>query len=206
MITNCSITSIYKCFLQTYNCKYMIKLTVVTKQKHNSSQFCLQTQENYILRLRVYNCYCSFNQFQEKNLQAVRLFLLCIFNAYKKKIQILQITSTAYSVQIAQLMIRKHINSAIKDKHYWSMNKILTNIKVSGLDLQHIGLWGEVLLDINSVRGLAKQRGVVVDVQDMDTDQFDGRPLGRALVPDLDGQGEGGRGLSVQGCLYTQQP
>lgn len=54
MITNCSITSIYKCFLQTYNCKYMIKLTVVTKQKHNSSQFCLQTQENYILRLRVY--------------------------------------------------------------------------------------------------------------------------------------------------------
>lgn len=61
MITNCSITSIYKCFLQTYNCKYMIKLTVVTKQKHNSSQFCLQTQENYILRLLVYNCYCSFN-------------------------------------------------------------------------------------------------------------------------------------------------
>lgn len=58
MITNCSITSIYKC---TNNCKYMIKLTVVTKQKHNSSQFCLQTQENYILRLRVYNCYCSFN-------------------------------------------------------------------------------------------------------------------------------------------------
>lgn len=89
-------------------------------------------------------------------MQAVRLFLLCIFNAYKKKIQILQITSTAYSVQIAQLMIRKHIYSAIKDKHYWSMNKILTNIKVSGLDLQHIGLWGEVLLDINSVRGLAK--------------------------------------------------
>lgn len=89
-------------------------------------------------------------------MQAVRLFLLCIFNAYKKKIQILQITSTAYSVQIAQLMIRKHINSAIKDKHYWPMNKILTNIKVSGLDLQHIGLWGEVLLDINSVRGLAK--------------------------------------------------
>lgn len=86
------------------------------------------------------------------------------------------------------------------------MNKILTNIKVSGLDLQHIGLWGEVLLDINSVRGLAKQRGVVVDVQDMDADQFDGRPLGRALVPDLDGQGEGGRGLSVQGRLYTQQP
>lgn len=74
----------------------------------------------------------------------------------KKKIQILQITSTAYSVQIAQLMIRKHINSAIKVTHYWSMNKILTNIKVSGLDLQHIGLWGEVLLDINSVRGLAK--------------------------------------------------
>lgn len=61
MITNCSITSIYKCFLQTYNCKYMIKLTVVTKQKLNSSQFCLQTQENNILRLRVYNCYCSFN-------------------------------------------------------------------------------------------------------------------------------------------------
>lgn len=89
-------------------------------------------------------------------MQAVRLFLLCIFNAYKKKIQILQITSTAYSVQIAQLMIRKHINSAIKVTHYWSMNKILTNIKVSGLDLQHIGLWGEVLLDINSVRGLAK--------------------------------------------------
>lgn len=89
-------------------------------------------------------------------MQAVRLFLLCIFNAYKKKIQILQITSTAYSVQIAQLMIRKHINSSIKDTHYWSMNKILTNIKVSGLDLQHIGLWGEVLLDINSVRGLAK--------------------------------------------------
>lgn len=54
MITNCSITSIYKCFLQTCNCKYMIKLTVVTKQKHNSSQFCLQTQENNILRLRVY--------------------------------------------------------------------------------------------------------------------------------------------------------
>lgn len=53
-------------------------------------------------------------------------------------------------------MIRKHINSAIKDTHNWSMNKILTNIKVSGLDLQHIGLWGEVLLDINSVRGLAK--------------------------------------------------
>lgn len=89
-------------------------------------------------------------------MQAVRLFLLCIFNAYKKKIQILQITSTAYSAQIAQLMIRKHINSAIKVTHYWSMNKILTNIKVSGLDLQHIGLWGEVLLDINSVRGLAK--------------------------------------------------
>lgn len=89
-------------------------------------------------------------------MQAVRLFLLCIFNAYKKRIQILQITSTAYSVQIAQLMIRKHINSAIKVTHYWSMNKILTNIKVSGLDLQHIGLWGEVLLDINSVRGLAK--------------------------------------------------
>lgn len=89
-------------------------------------------------------------------MQAVRLFLLCIFNAYKKKSQILQITSTAYSVQIAQLMIRKHINSAIKVTHYWSMNKILTNIKVSGLDLQHIGLWGEVLLDINSVRGLAK--------------------------------------------------
>lgn len=89
-------------------------------------------------------------------MQAVRLFLLCIFNAYKKNIHILQITSTAYSAQIAQLMIRKHINSAIKDTHYWSMNKILTNIKVSGLDLQHIGLWGEVLLDINSVRGLAK--------------------------------------------------
>lgn len=53
-------------------------------------------------------------------------------------------------------MIRKHINSAIKVTHYWSMNKILTNIKVSGLNLQHIGLRGEVLLDINSVRGLAK--------------------------------------------------
>lgn len=55
-------------------------------------------------------------------------------------------------------MIRKHINSAIEDTHNCStnMNKILTNIKVSGLDLQHIGLRGEVLLDINSVRGLAK--------------------------------------------------
>lgn len=32
-----------------------------------------------------------------------------------KSVQILQITSTSHIVQIAQLMIRKHINSAIKD-------------------------------------------------------------------------------------------
>lgn len=94
-------------------------------------------------------------------------------------------------------MIRKYINSVIKDIYYWFMNKIFINIKVSGLDLQYIGLWGEVFLDINSVRGLVKQRGVVVDVQDVDVDQFDGRFLGRVLVSDLDGQGEGGRGFFV---------
>lgn len=48
-------------------------------------------------------------------------------------------------------MIRKYINSVIKDIYYWFMNKIFINIKVSGLDLQYIGLWGEVFLDINSV-------------------------------------------------------
>ena len=81
---------------------------------------------------------------------------------------------------------------------------LLTNIKVCGLDLNPVGPRGLVLCDIDCVRGLAELGGVVIDVQDVYTDLFDGGPLGRALVLYLDGEGVGGGGLPVQALLYGQ--